>query len=541
MNRTKKLLKKMIAVATGSSLIIAGGTTVFAAGSYQDTEKSALEKANSSIKSSWADYLDNYKKAQEGSKADITLTVEDTGRALLGALSGGSDFSWLKNISLNTDVSIKDSIEALTSSLLLNDSQLCNMNVYMDLAGLAEYIQIPEISEGYIKAPISAASDSGDSISTEALQNYMNMLSDLSSVLPDEDVLTTLINRYGTLVIDNMEEGPSGDESLSVEGISEDCTVYEGQVSAENITSMAKEILTTAKDDKEIKGLFDSWTGGEDQYQEFQTSVDDLLETLNDDSSESGEDILYSKVWVNKDDKIVGREVGTGDGVNTTPIFTWKCLSDNDSSALLLDVQADDSAVTFTGSGTSSNGILTGDYILALDGTEAVDVHVDNLETKPEKPGYYNGKFTLTFPEGTDTESDTSATNALTGFAAELTLTSDVETETSSMDLTVTTSGAPIATLTISGGYGEGTDVPDLSGFKDVYTADNDTEMAEYLAAVNWDTLADNATKAGVPEELVTQLRSVLESAVANASGSETDTAEDAAAEETAENTDAAA
>ena len=542
----------MLAVAAGSSLILAGGSNVFAAESYKDVEKASLDKITSEISSSWGEYLENYQKAQAGSKADIKLTVEDTGRALLGALAGGSDFSWLKSVSLNSDVSIKDGVEAMTSALLLNDDQLCNMNLYMDLAGLAEYIQIPEIADGYIKAPMTVNDDSD--ISAETFSSYFNMLSDLSTVLPDADTLGTLVDRYGNMLIDNFTEGSSVDETVSVEGISEDCTVYEGQITASNATDMAKQVLTTAKDDKEIKGLFDSWkeagVGSEDQYSNFQTSIDNIISELPGSAEETDDSsTIYSKVWVNGEDKIIGREFGISDGADEQPVLTWKAPSADDNSALLIEIQADTSSLTLTGSGTSGKGLLTGDYVFAVNGTETVNIHVDELDTKPEKLGYYNGKFTLTVPDSaadSDDSYEEAETNPLAGLAAEVTLNSDASAETSELAVTVTTSGAPIATLSISGGYGEGTDIPDLSSVSPAYNADNDTEMAEYLKSINWDTLAANATAAGVPEELVSQVKDMLDSAVKSAAEpqEETPAAEDSAADnttnETAE-TDAAA
>lgn len=541
MNRTRKLLKKVIAVAAASSLIAAGGSTVMAAGSYQEAETAAYDKFVSGVASSWEEYLASYQTAQKGSNAKITLNVEDTGRALLGAMTGGMDFSWLQSISLDTNTSLQQGLEALTAAVLLNDSKLCDLNIYMDFAKMAEYIQIPDISEGYLVAPMES---SDVNISDDSMKLYFNLLSDLSSVLPDKDTLSTLLERYGQLVISNMEDGASTDETVSVEGISEDCTVYEGQLSEASTVKMLEDIAKTAKDDKEIKSLFDSWTEAgiatDDQYQEFQTAVDDLIS----DSADEGADdstLIYSRIWVNNEDKVVGREIGTVDGAETTPVFTWKAPSADGSSALLLEVQADDSSLTLTGSGTSSDGLLTGDYIFAMDGTETMDIHVADLETKPEKTGYYNGKFTLTFPsvdtESTDSEDTT--TNPLAGFAVEVNLTSDITTETSQIDLTLTTSGAALATLSISGGYGEGPETKDGDSLTPAYSVDDENDAVEYMKTINWDTLAANATAAGVPEELVSQLQTLLDSAVQNVINP--DTAEADTTEETTEDTDAAA
>ena len=541
MNRTRKLLKKVIAVAAASSLIAAGGSTVMAAGSYQEAETAAYDKFVSGVASSWEEYLASYQTAQKGANAKITLNVEDTGRALLGAMTGGMDFSWLQSISLDTNTSLQQGLEALTAAVLLNDSKLCDLNIYMDFAKMAEYIQIPDISEGYLVAPMES---SDVSISDDSMKLYFNLLSDLSSVLPDKDTLSTLLERYGQLVISNMEDGASTDETVSVEGISEDCTVYEGQLSEASTVKMLEDIAKTAKDDKEIKSLFDSWTEAgvatDDQYQEFQTAVDDLLSDSADEEADDSA-LIYSRIWVNGEDKVVGREIGTVDGAETTPVFTWKAPSADGSSALLLEVQADGSSFTLTGSGTSSEGLLTGDYIFAKDGTETMDIHVADLETKPEKTGYYNGKFTLTFPsvdtESTDSEDTT--TNPLAGFAAEVNLTSDITTETSQIDLTLTTSGAALATLSISGGYGEGPETKDGDSLTPAYSVDDENDAVEYMKTINWDTLAANATAAGVPEELVSQLQTLLDSAVQNVINP--DTAEADTTEETTEDTDAAA
>ena len=44
MNRTRQILKKSAAAVLCASLILSGSSTAFAAGSYQETEKAALNK-----------------------------------------------------------------------------------------------------------------------------------------------------------------------------------------------------------------------------------------------------------------------------------------------------------------------------------------------------------------------------------------------------------------------------------------------------------------------------------------------------------------
>ena len=110
MNRTRQILKKSAAAVLCASLILSGSSTAFAAGSYQETEKAALNKLTDGIPETWDTYLENYKKSAAGSKSNMTLKVEDTGRALIGALMGGTDVSWLQSISLDSNISIKDGV-----------------------------------------------------------------------------------------------------------------------------------------------------------------------------------------------------------------------------------------------------------------------------------------------------------------------------------------------------------------------------------------------------------------------------------------------
>lgn len=535
MNRTRQILKKAVVTAMGASLVVSGSSTVFAAGSYQEAEKTALANVVSELPGAWDDYLENYQKSCEGTKGTFTLTVEDTGRALAGALMGGTDVSWLQSITFDSDITIKDGVEAIVSGLLLNDTKLCDLNFYMDLANMVEYIQIPELSDGYISAPIEGTVTTSEGVaenSQEIMSAYMNALSDLSSALPDSETLGTLLDRYGNIIIDHIEEGSSVEESVSVDGISEDCTAYEGTVSEKAVTAMAEGILTAAKDDAEIKGLFEQWAGasnGEDQYQQFEDAVADMLDSIGSADGEVSEDPVFSsKVWVNADNKIVGREFAVIDGAETTPVFTWKAPSDGDTSALLLEITAEDSSLTLTGSGTTSDGLLNGDYIFAIDGTEAADINVENLETKPEKAGYYNGTLNVTFPvaeadaANTDGESE-AASNPLAGFGLVINLKSDASTDSSSIGLTVTTSGAPIATLTISGGYGDGVDIPDLTSLDKTYDGSDDAAMTEYVANIKWDTFLANIKAAGVPDELATQLETILTSAVESMTATDED------------------
>ena len=275
----------------------------------------------------------------------------------------------------------------------------------------------------------------------------------------------------------------------------------------------------------------------------MQTGIDSLLADLSEDPEASDDAILTSKVWTNADGKIVGRELAVTDGTDSIPVFTWKNPSQDGNSALLIELSSGTESLTLTGSGQTAEGLLNGSYLAAYNGVEVADFEVENLEISPEKTGYYNGTITVSFPNnGTEEEP-----NPLSGFGAVINMISDAEAETSQIDLSVTSSGAPLATLSMTSGYGEGAEITDPSSVGETLSADSEEDMMAYLQGMDWTTLLDNARAAGIPEELVTQIDAALQAAVSGsteeAAGSATVTEEpDAAdsADSTAETADGA-
>ena len=170
--------------------------------------------------------------------------------------------------------------------------------------------------------------------------------------------------------------------------------------------------------------------------------------------------------------------------------------------------------MTVTGTGSSTDGLWNGDYILAVNHAEAMDIGVTDLELKPEKAGYYNGTFTISFPEAQTDDENADVTSMLNGFSAVLKMDSDATAETSSMELSVLTSGVSLGTLSITGGYGEGAEIPDLANPGTVYAVDNEEEMTEYVKNADWSVITENMKTAGVPADLADGFLQILESSV---------------------------
>ena len=535
MNRTRKIMKKLTAAAAASALVLSGTSQVFAA-SYKETEKAALDKLVAGFSAYWDAVMAQYEKGQEtGFNAKMKLTVEETGKAVLGAMVG-MDFSWLNTVTMDMTEIIKDGKEAINADILLNDAPVGTMNICMDLANMTEYFQIPELSQNYMAIPLipsmeETIADETGAMSEEdiaayqaymeeyqaSIETYLKIVSDMTTVLPDTKTLSTLLDRYGNILIENFGDETVTEEALSVEGVSEDCTVYEEILTEQEVLSILREVLTTAKEDQELKGLLDMWSeagGGEDLYAQLVAGADSALADLPEEGSEeiNPEAAMFnSKIWTNAEGKIVGREFGFTDetGTESYPLISWKNPSADGNSALYFELWLDTSSITLTGSGQSGDQGLTGEYLLAFDGVKTVGIGVNNLKSDTEAPGYMNGSFNFSLLD-TGTEEEP---NPLAAFGLTANIISDAAAQTSQVDLSLTSSGAPVVTLSVTGGYeasGESVEMPDQAVLDAALSVESEEDMTAFAEGLDWTTVLTNLGAAGVPEELINQLQMML-------------------------------
>ncbi|WP_418419475.1 hypothetical protein [Blautia sp.] len=553
MKRTRTLFRKITAAAAVSALLFSSSGTVLAA-SYQEAEKAALSQFIKGFSSYWDVVMEDQEKAMAGTKAVMTLKLEDGGKTLLSAASGGMDFSWLNTLTMDMTAAVTEGKEIVNGAILLNDSPLCNMNMYMDLNELVEYLQIPELSETWMKMPLLDSLEISEEElaqtfeSEEEMQAYMEymeaykasmknnfkVLSDLTSFLPDTATVSALLDRYGNIIIDSTAEGTSSEETISVEGISEDCTVYESQITEAGVLSMMKNILTTAKEDQELKGLLDKWseTSGEDLNAQLQTNADALLADLTGEGSDAA--VVTSKAWVNADGKIIGREISAEDETGSIPVFTWKNPSSDEKSALFIEFGAGEETMTFTGTGQSSEGLLNGEYVFAVNSVKMLGIKAENLETHPKVPGYYNGKIGVSVLDAGTEE----APNPLAAFGLDINVASDAEAKTNQVDFTVTNSGAALVTLSVNGGYADASvSAPEQAVLDASLDITEEGAETSYIQGMDWTAILDNASAAGAPAELVGAFDQMIQQAVDNALNppqeeeiTETESAADAAA-----------
>ena len=558
MKTRKKWLRKTTAICTAALLGTAViPSTAFAADDYASIEKNAWAEEVKNMASSYAASIEESQALVSGMQSDISLKIEDSGRSLLGFVAP-FDISWLNDITLANTVSFTDGKEGLLMKVLLNDNQICSLEYYLDPESQDVYMRIPELSDKYFKTNLKEAADQqasniesdieeltpddtdvdiptdnfasaySDSISLSA-----SLMSDLSSALPEASVIEALLDKYGSMLFDNLTEGESSQETLTAGDISQDCTVYEGQISSADAVKTATELLEAAKSDSDIESILNTWndklSSDENLYESFTTAVDKGLNALKDtDTSDSEDSYLSTKIWVDENGRIAGRALEIQEGDTTTPILTWQMPENGSDFGYLLTIASDDiNTYSLSGSGQIDGDKLNGTYEFSLADSISAIIEVKDYDTVSAKEGNLNGNYKITFPSSDTDNEDDYYSSILENFALVLDLNS--EKDSGSVALSIENAGSTLGTLSITGGAGEAVEIPDLASLKDVYDANNNDDMNAYAATLDFTSIMDNLSKAGVPDEVITYILS---------GGSATEDSSDTEASENSETSD---
>ena len=537
MKTRKKWLRKTTAICTAALLGTAViPSTAFAADDYASIEKNAWAEEVKNMASSYAASIEESQALVSGMQSDISLKIEDSGRSLLGFVAP-FDISWLNDITLANTVSFTDGKEGLLMKVLLNDNQICSLEYYLDPESQDVYMRIPELSDKYFKTNLKEAADQqasniesdieeltpddtdvdiptdnfasaySDSISLSA-----SLMSDLSSALPEASVIEALLDKYGSMLFDNLTEGESSQETLTAGDISQDCTVYEGQISSADAVKTATELLEAAKSDSDIESILNTWndklSSDKNLYESFTTAVDKGLNALKDtDTSDSEDSYLSTKIWVDENGRIAGRSLEIQEGDTTTPILTWQMPENGSDFGYLLTIASDDiNTYSLSGSGQIDGDKLNGTYELSLADSISAIIEVKDYDTVSAKEGNLNGNYKITFPSSDTDNEDDYYSSILENFALVLDLNS--EKDSGSVALSIENAGSTLGTLSITGGAGEAVEIPDLASLKDVYDANNNDDMNAYAATLDFTSIMDNLSKAGVPDEVITYILS---------------------------------
>ena len=518
--KKRKITAIILASLMGISAVPA---TAWAADSYKETEKAAFAKA---IQEMGADYAQDLAQIGDGAvkgNAEIKLSLDDGGKAILGMLTP-VDISWLEDASMDTKVNLNEGTMIETMDVKVNGTKICTIEYYFDTENSEVYMRIPELNEGYIKMNMEEMTQEAESeMEEEGMDSSFSTSMDLADAmnsyfstldnLPEADALTSILTRYSDIIFDNVTDGENpGIQSSAAGDVSQELTVLEGHVTQAEAQPMFQQILDTAKTDEELKGLIESWTEAmndpEYSYDTFLQAIEDLEKDLDGEIDESDTSGFVLRAWVDDNGEVVGREVLADDGEQEESLFRYLCTTDGDQRGFSFTMGSDEDSVGLYGSGTLSGDVLSGTYTFTSGGEDAVVIEVADYDTKAVENGIWKGTYTIS---GAPIEDEDG--NSYDPFGGmQLIFTTDGKDENNmEWNLTLAANGVSLGALSITGGNeGEDLEAVDFASLTDVYDFSNDADVEKFGEDVNMHTITANLTSAGMPDGW---LESVMEAA----------------------------
>lgn len=506
--KRKKITAILLASLMGISAVPA---TTWAADSYKETEKAAFAKIIEEFGTDYAKSLSEMDTEEVKGNAEIKVSLEDGGKAILGMLSP-VDISWLADASISGNVSMSDKSMTEFMDVNVNGTKICTIEYYFDTENSEIYMRIPELSDGYIKMnmeqmtqeAVEEADQELDSSFTTSLDLADSMNSYFSTLenLPEADLVTSILTRYTDIIFDNVAdaENPGAQEAVAGD-VSQELSVLEGHVTQAEALPMFQQILDTAKSDEELKGLIETWTEAMNDpdytYETFLEAIEDMEKDLDTEADETDESGFILRAWVDSDGEVVGRQFLLNDE-QEEELFGYLCTADGDKRGFSMQLGSGDDKVAIEGSGELKGDLLSGTYTISSGEADAAVIDVTDYDTKAVQDGIWKGTYTIS---GAPVEDEDG--NSYDPFGGmQLIFTADGADEDSiDWNLAIAAGGATLGSVSLTGGNGgEALAAVDVASLTDVYDFSNDDEVEAYTASMNMDAITENLTSAGMPE-----------------------------------------
>lgn len=447
--------------------------------------------------------------AKNGAEGAVFLSVGEDLTGTLEQLLGGSlELDWLKQISVHTTVNNAGKIKGLEAALGLNGKPVLSADTVWDTENYDAYIRVPELNETYLTA---GATDLGVDKQTidDALKQADQLRAKLAELLPDQKVVKDLVSKYTHLVLAKLESVERTKESFTINGITQEFTVLQTQLSEQLVKDIALAVLAEAKNDRELFNLLhaaeamavaaegNAADADVTTFESYQQNIDEMIADLNEETVAA--DAAYTfKTYVDKNHDICGRSITDADSGDE---FVFLTVSDGSKWAFEMKFDED---VKLSGSGIDEKKLLTGTYEVRESGEVLLTIEAEKLDMVAMSEGELLGTFRLRLSQELLTElveeADLEAVTLAGDVALELKLTEET------CDINILNGGKLFLGMGITAAFKE---LEALTLPENAVALSDSAALEQWAGEADLQGILDALREAGVPEAYMNALESV--------------------------------
>ena len=218
------------------------------------------------------------------------------------------------------------------------------------------------------------------------------------------DTLNATLKKYSALAINQITDVTMKEnETLSVEQLSDEYTKLTVQMNERTALTIANDIVKTAKSDESLKGIFvDSGLCTKTEYDKaMKDATKDIAKELKALKKSDGSNVFTMSIWVDKNDKIVGRSIVMKDGKD---YFKFGYKTVKKGTTMAIDAWAGDKTEVLQAKGSFTANLIgaTGNVKVYIPDSTKKTPDVINIDFKDLKytlnnnRGLINGEINIT-------------------------------------------------------------------------------------------------------------------------------------------------
>ncbi len=507
---TKWLITAVVAVVAVVALILnmdtIVGTVIKFFGSdtayYRYVELNSLQGSVDAVSGYYGAVINTLNKESQKLEGTARLVVGDDVLELLE--ERGTDISFLNELELSFTGNVKDEKAALHTALSLAEGDPFMLALMLDFANGTAVFGVPSVRDEYAQMSVDLVQSLGlPAEVTERLKEPAFAL-ELVQALPTEREINELIERYATIILDEVEVRETKETTLTIGDVQQPCTALEIDLTDELIGTIGNVVLTEVEKDETLRGYigrlqtFLKDHGLIENYSlsdAFNRAIKDALRRVDDILDEAGDKTAaVITTYVSQTHRIIGRRITT---TKTEILFATVQKGNRYATEVSMKGRA-----ALIGSGTRRGNVKTGEYEFTLDGVKMMEITLTDFDMGKAADGYLNGNIRFTPKRAMFERFGLDREKAITAAFMNLSLEFGFQNTKSDSHVEISVCKDEMAIIGVvidmKSSRGETVELPENT----VELAD-DEALTEWLDSFEGETILEKLKNAGLPQEVV--------------------------------------
>lgn len=330
-----------------------------------------------SISAWYGDFMACLEEGMFAGESEIKLQLGDQIVDVLSAQIG-TDISWLDDVSIRMNTATDLRYVQITMIPVVGEEDLFSIDLIYDSQEQRILVGVPEMSGTYI-----VGDDIGDTETAPVTPIDKEMIRAFVEAMPTEQTVNTLLRKYLKSALSAIKTVSRKTEKVTIEGITQECTVLETQLDTVTYTDMIIAVLQEAKQGAELYSVVEKIADFAAPYEEIPSKaewnmeIDKIITALEEEKATADiESVVTWKIYLDSKDRLIGLSSEVSD---TGDYARYVTVRKGDKFAYEQNIG---NMFVVVGSGVDKNSNINGEFRLLASGMEMATVELIDLDSK---------------------------------------------------------------------------------------------------------------------------------------------------------------